>query len=271
MYVGGGLGSVPYQAKLFYEFVAEDELLPVSQAICRVFARLGEKRNRARARLKFLVAKLGLEEFRRLVEEERKIIPPDERWSSYLDELRRNRRAADAPTDRRRCRRAAPRACNVAEVSSAGARPTCWRSASPATSMAVVCLPLGDITSRQIRALADDRAQVQRRRPAHHRRAELRPALDRGARPGGAPRRPRRGGPGAARRLDPGRHHRVPGHRHLQARHLVVARARRRAAAPRSRLATSSSTTRSRTSRSRSRAASTRAASTTSPTSASTA
>ena len=52
-----------------------------------VFARLGEKRNRARARLKFLVVKLGLEEFKRLVEEERKIIPADERWSSYLDHL----------------------------------------------------------------------------------------------------------------------------------------------------------------------------------------
>src|SRR4029079_19772511 len=69
MYVGGGLGSVPYQAKLFYDFVAEDELLPIAQAICRVFARLGEKRNRARARLKFLVAKLGIDELRRLVEE----------------------------------------------------------------------------------------------------------------------------------------------------------------------------------------------------------
>ena len=66
-YVGGGLGAVPYQAKLFDEFVAEEELLPMAQAICRVFARLGEKRNRARARLKFLVAKLGLDEFRRLV------------------------------------------------------------------------------------------------------------------------------------------------------------------------------------------------------------
>jgi sulfite reductase (ferredoxin) len=41
MYVGGGLGAVPYQAKLFYEFVTEEELLPTAQAICRVFARLG--------------------------------------------------------------------------------------------------------------------------------------------------------------------------------------------------------------------------------------
>jgi len=52
-YVGGGLGAVPHQAQLFDAFVPEDELLPLAQAVCRVFARLGEKKNRARARLKF--------------------------------------------------------------------------------------------------------------------------------------------------------------------------------------------------------------------------
>ena len=134
MYVGGGLGSVPYQAKLFYEFVAEDELMPVAQAICRVFARLGEKRNRARARLKFLVAKLGLDEFRRLVEEERKIIPPDERWSSYLDELHVTDDAPTRPDATAPLPRAAPLPPQTATVRSrAGARPTCWRRSSPAT------------------------------------------------------------------------------------------------------------------------------------------
>src|SRR5262249_50028469 len=56
-YVGGGLGSVPYNASLFDEFLPEEELLPISQAVCRVFGRLGEKENRARARIKFLVKK----------------------------------------------------------------------------------------------------------------------------------------------------------------------------------------------------------------------
>ena len=60
LYVGGGLGSVPHQAKLFDAFVPEAELLPLAQAIARVFARLGEKTNRNRARIKFLVAKLGI-------------------------------------------------------------------------------------------------------------------------------------------------------------------------------------------------------------------
>src|SRR6201999_640674 len=73
IYVGGGLGAVPHQAKLYEEFVPEEELLPLARAFGRVFARLGEKKNRNRARLKFLVQKLGIDEFRRLVKEELKV------------------------------------------------------------------------------------------------------------------------------------------------------------------------------------------------------
>ena len=86
VFVGGGLGPVPYQAKVFTEFLPEEELLPIAQAIARVFARLGEKQNRSRARIKFLVAKLGIDEFRRLVMEERKILPHDPRWTAYLSQ-----------------------------------------------------------------------------------------------------------------------------------------------------------------------------------------
>src|SRR5215213_3246069 len=57
-YVGGGLGSVPQTAQLFDAFLPEEELLPLTQAVSRVFSRLGERANRARARLKFVVKKL---------------------------------------------------------------------------------------------------------------------------------------------------------------------------------------------------------------------
>src|ERR1700722_8344670 len=86
VHVGGGLGAVPYQAKLFDTFVPPEELLPLAQAIARVFARLGEKKNRNRARIKFLVQDLGIEKFRELVLEERKTLPPDPRWTEYIDD-----------------------------------------------------------------------------------------------------------------------------------------------------------------------------------------
>src|SRR4051794_26882626 len=85
--VGGGLGAVPQNAQLFDEFLPEEELLPISQAMSRVFARLGERANRARARFKFVVKKLGIEETKRLVLEERAKLRPDPRWTAFLADL----------------------------------------------------------------------------------------------------------------------------------------------------------------------------------------
>src|SRR5271154_2159560 len=83
-FVGGGLGAVPYMAKLFDNFVPVEEILPLTQAIARVFARLGEKKNRNRARIKFLVQDLGIEKFKELVLEERKTLAPDPRWTDFV-------------------------------------------------------------------------------------------------------------------------------------------------------------------------------------------
>src|SRR5580692_1901779 len=85
--VGGGLGAVPQAAQLFDDFLPEEELLPIAQAISRVFSRLGERQNRARARFKFVVKKLGIEETKRLVMEERANLRPDPRWTAFLADL----------------------------------------------------------------------------------------------------------------------------------------------------------------------------------------
>ena len=83
-FVGGGLGAVPYMAKLFDEFVPVEEILPLTQAVARVFGRLGEKKNRNRARIKFLVQDLGIEKFKELVLEERKTLADDPRWTDFV-------------------------------------------------------------------------------------------------------------------------------------------------------------------------------------------
>ncbi len=147
-YVGGGLGAVPHQAKLYSEFLPPEELLPTAQAICRVFARLGEKTNRARARIKFLVAKLGIEEFIRLVEEERKIMPEDPAWTAYLDDLDNY---VEEPL-----KIAAP-LNGVARPKEfdAWAENNIYKQRQEGYVVATICLPLGDITSDQMRNLAD--------------------------------------------------------------------------------------------------------------------
>jgi len=149
LYVGGGLGPVPYQAKLFDAFVPEGELLPISQAIARVYARLGEKKNRNRARIKFLVNQLGIDEFKRLVLEERAILPHDDRWTGYLADVAAYQEAALKPP-------ALLQIDGTEDPEFARWRATnvyAQRQAGYAT--VTVTLPLGDITAGQLRKLAD--------------------------------------------------------------------------------------------------------------------
>jgi sulfite reductase (ferredoxin) len=148
LYVGGGLGTTPFQAKLLIEGSPAEELLPTVQAIARVYARLGEKQNRNRARIKFLIAKIGIEEFARLVAEERRILPHDVRWTSYLPGAEAHE---DTPLRQ-------PQSLNGAAQPEGFAQ---WRATNvyaqrqPGYVVATVALPLGDLTSDQARRLGD--------------------------------------------------------------------------------------------------------------------
>ena len=69
VWAGGGLGAQPFLAKPVADFVPAEDLLVWCEAIVRVQHRHGERKNRSRARMKYVVKKMGLERFRELVEE----------------------------------------------------------------------------------------------------------------------------------------------------------------------------------------------------------
>ena len=73
--LGGGLGSQPRHADLLYEFLPEEELIPLVESVLRIFDRHGERERRHKARLKFLIRDLGLERFVQLVKEEQQALP----------------------------------------------------------------------------------------------------------------------------------------------------------------------------------------------------
>ncbi len=147
-YVGGGLGAVPYQAKLFDSFVPPEELLPLAQAISRVFAKYGEKKNRSRARLKFLIQDLGIEKFRELVLEERANLTPDARWTEYID-------AALAQFAETPLRPGGKRPLIASSEFQRWLDSNTRRQKQDGYSVVTIALPLGDITANQLRALAD--------------------------------------------------------------------------------------------------------------------
>ena len=159
LYVGGGLGAVPYQAKLFDSFLPVEEMLPTAQAVCRVFARLGEKKNRARARLKFLVASLGIDEFRRLVLEEREKLLTDARWTGLVSELEAGRSVSEvfltAATDQPARRPARLGPGPHPEGFTAWTATNVYPQSQLGYSVAAITLPLGDLSSHQMRRLAE--------------------------------------------------------------------------------------------------------------------
>ena len=71
--IGGGTSIMPRVAPTLYEFVGADdgEYLKVTEAVLRIFNRQDELRaNRARARIKVLIDRIGMDAFREMVEEE---------------------------------------------------------------------------------------------------------------------------------------------------------------------------------------------------------
>lgn len=152
VFVGGGLGAVPYQAKVLVDFVTEDKILPLSQAISRVFAQYGEKKNRNRARLKFLVGDLGIEEFRSRVQAELETLPADERHTAYL---------ADLPAYKEEPARQGMvlEGNTLPDTFYDWYRTNVYKQRQVGYSVVTLNLPLGDLTSWQTRQLSSIAAE----------------------------------------------------------------------------------------------------------------
>lgn len=151
VYVGGGLGPVPHASELLQEFVPATELLPLALAVCRVFSERGVRDNRARARLKFVLMKSGLEQFKAWVREAREKLPQDERWVTLMHGLESDGApagefSAPLPT-------AQPGTFLFDNV-----RP----QRQPGYCTVTIKLPLGDFTPTQGRKIADIARQYSR-------------------------------------------------------------------------------------------------------------
>ena len=131
--VGGGTSIMPRIAPTLYEFVELDngDYLKVSEAVFRIFDRQEWLRvNRARARIKVLIDKIGIDAFREQVEEELEgdwVAERDFDPDAAADAARRGGQRARSARPLRRAQRRRHRG------SSASARPTSARSASPAS------------------------------------------------------------------------------------------------------------------------------------------
>ncbi|MEX1368021.1 MAG: nitrite/sulfite reductase [Nannocystaceae bacterium] len=68
--VGGGMGRTPYIGKVIQEFLPYEHLLSYLESILRVYNRYGRRDNKYKARIKILVAELGIDEFKSQVDDD---------------------------------------------------------------------------------------------------------------------------------------------------------------------------------------------------------
>lgn len=74
IFLGGGLGNKSFVGHQLEEFTPEEDLLYTSMAVLRIFDRLGDRKNLARNRMRYMVNEMGWEKFRNLVLMERAIV-----------------------------------------------------------------------------------------------------------------------------------------------------------------------------------------------------
>ena len=80
IFIAGGLGATPHPALSLEDFTSREDLMPTIEAALRVFDQAGNRDNKLRARMKWLVDTLGIDEVRRRVQKVRLTLPASSSW-----------------------------------------------------------------------------------------------------------------------------------------------------------------------------------------------
>src|SRR3954454_4794362 len=157
--VAGGLGANPHPAHALEEFTTREDLLPTIEACLRTFDHYGNRDNKLRARMKWLVDTMegGIDELRERILKERKFLRGSVSWPGGVPDIVRER--GDAPAG-----------AGAGPVTNApGAVPVTLRKSDPferwaeanvvrgvanGTVSAYASCGIGDITTAQFAALS---------------------------------------------------------------------------------------------------------------------
>ncbi|MDP2658856.1 MAG: nitrite/sulfite reductase [Candidatus Deferrimicrobium sp.] len=138
IHVAGGLGALPQAGFPLEPFTPVSHLWPTVEALLRIFDRMGDRTNRGRARLKFVAGRLGSEAFRRLLFDERDSVESSEQ--ERVLELPEPLLVGSTPE---------------AGVDVLPSWPGALRQRQAGCVAVPVRIPLGDLSSGQLRSLAE--------------------------------------------------------------------------------------------------------------------
>jgi sulfite reductase beta subunit-like hemoprotein len=158
VFIAGGLGATPHPAMALEDFTTREDLLPTIEAVLRVFDQTGNRDNKLRARLKWVVDQHGIDEVRRRVLKVRHTLPASSSWPGGIPPI--VQKVGDAPAGKSSSVEATavgqgvPVAVLPRDPYGRWVATSVIRGAANNTVSAVAYAALGDITAAQFRSLA---------------------------------------------------------------------------------------------------------------------
>jgi sulfite reductase beta subunit-like hemoprotein len=159
VFVAGGLGANPHPALALEDFTPREELMPTLEAILRVFNNHGNRDNKLRARMKWLVDTMGWEELQGRIVKERRLLLGSSSWPGGLPE--EVEKAGDAAAGAAEGVLPTPMGHGTpVQITRRTSSFESWddtnvvRGAAKGTVSAIAYARLGDVTSEQFRAVA---------------------------------------------------------------------------------------------------------------------
>ena len=157
VFVAGGLGANPHPALALEAFTPREELMPTLEAVLRVFSNHGNRDNKLRARLKWLVDTMGWDELQARILKERKFLLASASWPGGIPEA--VRKSGDAPAGLQAgvtptaMGQGIPVSIRGTTAYQRWEQANVVRGSAKGTVSAIAYAKLGDITSDQFRAV----------------------------------------------------------------------------------------------------------------------
>ena len=168
VFMAGGLGANPHPAQALEDFTSREDLLATIESILRVQDHHGNRDNKLRARMKWLVDTMGIEELRERIFKERKFLVASSTWPGGIPAVVAE--LGDEPAGVATGATPTPvgQGTNVTlRTSREAAGIERWehanvvRGRAKGTVSAMAHAKLGDITSSQFRALASVQRELE--------------------------------------------------------------------------------------------------------------
>ena len=149
IFLGGGLGNKSFVGYQLEEFTPEEDLVYTSMAVLRIFDRLGDRKNMARNRMRYLVNDMGWEKFQNLVLKERAIVRATQSVISQLE-------VVHTPNEIKRPIRITDESGNsIPDGYARWLKTNTVKQKQSDYRSIFITLEAGDITASQLNALAD--------------------------------------------------------------------------------------------------------------------